>query len=360
MLIFRCPLLRLVYAVLRIDAYLCIILDRPPTLRYQEIRLSLPVSDELWRAETREARTRLHWYEPAGRSRSAFSTMMRDGLETHGFMTGYLRMPRLSLEDNHFSLCSFMSEIWGICRETHEEHHLSYRSPELNRTADRVRTWKGYLQDWRAHIEQTDDLENALFSESAEDTSPFLSLNLTLYHLVSLKMYANLRLLEYRRCCINCHDADVENVLRTWTESADGREAVYHAVRLKRIYEHQTTFHKSSDHRLANVLGSAGLLASAIVLCLYSTKVPTVAARGRGTDSDEAIISGNGIELAQLKLVGTPDYETWISQGGLATVNGVPLHVFSVPRLSSWYHEQLASSLAYSSRLIDFLLTLKT
>lgn len=75
-------LLRLFFTVLRIDTYLYIILDRPPALRYQEIRLSLPVSDELWRAETREARTRLHWYEPAGRSRSAFSTMMRDGLET--------------------------------------------------------------------------------------------------------------------------------------------------------------------------------------------------------------------------------------------------------------------------------------
>lgn len=286
--------------------------------------------------------------------------MMRDGLETQGFMTGYLRMPRLSLEDNHFSLCAFMSEIWGICRETHEEHHLSYRSSEINRTADRVRTWKGYLQEWRAQIEQTDDLENTLFSKHPKDVSPFLSLNLTLYHLASLKMYANLRLLEYKRCCGNCHDADVENVIRAWAQSADGRKAVYHAVQLKRIYEHQSTFYKSSDHRLSNVLGPAGLLASAVVLCFYSTKVSTVAVGGKGTDSDGVVVAGSKIELGQLRLIDTPDYETWISQGGSATVNGVPLHVFSVPRLSSWYHEQLASSPAYSSRLVDFLLTLKT
>lgn len=287
--------------------------------------------------------------------------MMRDGLETQGFVTGYLRMPRLSLGDNHFSLCAFMSEIWGICHETHEEHHLSYRSSQVNRTADRVRTWKGYLQDWRAQIEQTDDLENAFFSESSGHVSPFLGLNLTLYHLASLKVYANLRLLEYKRCCVNCHDADVENVLRAWTRSADGREAVYHAVQLKRIYEHQSTIYKSNDHRLSNVLGPAGLLASAVVLCFYSTKISTITTEGRGADNDEAVVTpGKKIELAQSKLVGTPDYETWISQGGLTTVNGMLLHVFSVPHLSSWYHDQLASSPAYSSRLVNFLLTLKT
>jgi hypothetical protein len=278
--------------------------------------------------------------------------MMRDGLETQGFMTGYLRMPRLSLEDNHFSLCAFMSEIWGICRETHEEHHLNYRSSELNRTAERVRTWKGYLQDWRAHIEQTDDLENTFFTDSSGDGNPFLGLNLTLYHLASLKIYANLRLLEHKRCCANCHDADVENVLDAWVQSADGREAIYHAAQLKRIYEQQSTFYKTKNHRLSNVLGPAGLLASAVVLCFYSTKIVA--------DSNDAVIPpGKTIELAQSKLAGTPEYETWISQGGLATVDGVLLHVFSVPRLSSWYREQLSSCPAYSSRLVSFLLTLK-
>ncbi|KAJ5933629.1 hypothetical protein N7454_005958 [Penicillium verhagenii] len=352
---------RLVYTILRIDTYLCIILDRPPTLRYPEIRLTLPVSDDLWRAETREARTCLHWYEPAGRTRSTFSAMMRDGLETHGFITGYLRMPRLSLEDNHFSLCAFMSELWGICREAHEEHHLNYRSPELNRTADRVRTWKGYLQDWRAQIEQTDDLENTFFTDLSGDGNPFLGLNLTLYHLACLNMCANLRLLEYKRCCTNCHDADVENVIGAWAQSADGREAVYHATQLKRIYEHQSTLYKLSDHRLSNVLGPAGLLASAMVLCFYSAKISTVPAGASGSDDTDTIVPpGDTMELSQSKLAGTPEYETWISQGGLVTVDGVLLHVFSVPRLSSWYRDQLASSPAYSSRLINFLLTLKT
>ncbi|KAJ5431776.1 hypothetical protein N7445_008274 [Penicillium cf. griseofulvum] len=127
---------RLVYAVFRIDTYLCIILDRPPTMRYQEFGLPLPVSEAMWRAETREDRTNFHWYEPAGRTKSAFSTMVRDGLESQGFGVGYLRMPHLSLEDNHFSLCAFSSELWGVSKEAHEDHHRNYRSPELNRTSD--------------------------------------------------------------------------------------------------------------------------------------------------------------------------------------------------------------------------------
>lgn len=96
-------------------------------MRYQEIGLPLPVSDGLWRAETTADRTNLLWYEPAGRTKGGFSTMVRDGLESRGFMTGYLRMPHLKLEDNYFSLCAFLSEIWCVSKEAHAEHHRNHR-----------------------------------------------------------------------------------------------------------------------------------------------------------------------------------------------------------------------------------------
>ncbi|OOF97088.1 hypothetical protein ASPCADRAFT_128792 [Aspergillus carbonarius ITEM 5010] len=339
---------------MRVDAYLCIILDRPPTLRYQEMGQPLPVSEALWRAETRVARTRLHWNEPAGRARSAFSTMMRDGLDTAGFVTGYLQMPYLSLEDNHFSLCAFLSELWGVCKEAHEEHHRHYRSPERNHTADLLRSWKVYLHEWRVHIEKTDELEETFFAEFSGDRNLFLGLNLTLYHLVSLKVYANLQLLERKKCCAQCQEADVENVIRAWAQSSDGRQAAYHAAQLKRVYEHESTLYKPGVHRLSNVLAPAGLLASAVVLCLYSAKVPGVT-----TEGDAVTAPVEAVELTQAKLTDMPEYQTWISQGGLATVDGVPLHAFSVPRFSSWYRDQLTSCPVYSSRLVAFLLTLK-
>ncbi|KAJ5578043.1 uncharacterized protein N7459_007007 [Penicillium hispanicum] len=346
---------RLVYTVLRIDSYLCIILGRPPTLRYQEIALPLIVSDDLWRAETREARTQLHWYEPAGRIRTAFSTNMRDGLETQGFMTGYLRMPPLSLEHKHLSLCAFLSELWGISKEAHQQHHRSYRSPETNRTADPVRIWKRYLQDWRVNVEETERPEDLFFAGGSGSSDPFLGISLTLYHLESLQLYANMGLLEHNRCCVHCQEADVENVINTWAHSADGRQAVYHAAQLKRVYEREGVLYRPVDRQLGNVLGPAGLLASAIILCLYSSKVSSL----NVAEGDALSLSAGAIELTQPRLIDTPEYERWISQGGLATVGGELLYEFSVPHFSSWYRSQLISFPVYSSRLVAFLLTLK-
>lgn len=344
---------RLVYTVLRIDTYLSLILDRPPKMRYQEIGLPLPVSDALWRAETRETRARLHWDEPAGRARSAFSSMVHHGLDTQGFMTGYLQMPHLSLEDNHFSLCAFLSELWGVSREAHEEHHLNYRSPGMNRTLERVKLWKGYLHDWREHIEKSDELEDTFFADGGADYNHFLGLNLTLYHLICLKVYANVRMLEDKKCCVQCQEADTDKVITAWAQSTDGRQAVYHALQLKRVYERESMLYKLNDHRVSNVLWPIGLLASAIVICMYSSKVSSV------TKGDVVTTPGESIELTQSRLIGTPEFDNWISHGGLATVDGVPLYEFSVPHLSSWYLEQLTSSPFYSSRLVAFLLTLK-
>ncbi|PWY76507.1 hypothetical protein BO94DRAFT_473608, partial [Aspergillus sclerotioniger CBS 115572] len=350
---------RLVFAVLRIDAYLSIILDRPPTMRYQEIGVPLPVSEGLWRAETRVARTQLHWSEPAGRARSAFCTMMRDGLDTAGFVTGYLQMPHLSLEDNHFSICSFLSELWGVCKEAHEEHHRHYRSPERNHTVDQVKIWKVYIQEWRDHIEKTDRLEESFFAQSPGDSNHFLGLNLTLYHLVCLKLHANLRLLEQKRCCAHCQEIDVEDVISTWAQSPDARQAVYHAAQLKRIYEHETMLYSPNDQRLGNVLGPAGLLASAVVVCLYCAKATSIGSSAAATEDDA--FKTPTIELTQSQLPETPEFAEWISQeggGGRVTVDGLSLNAFSLPRFSSWYRERLASSPVYSSRLIAFLLTL--
>lgn len=325
-------------------------------MRYQEFGLPLPVSEALWRAETRAERTNFQWYEPAGRTKSAFSTMVRDGLESQGFMTGYLRMPHLSLEDNHFSLCAFLSELWGVSKEAHEEHHRNYRSPELNRTADRVKLWKDYLHDWRIHIEKTDKLEDAFFGGCLGDSNHFLGLNLTLYHLLCLKIYANMRLLEHNKCCLVCQEADIENVISTWARSPDGRRAVYHAAQLKRIYERESNLYRFNDQRLCNVLGPVGLLASAIILCTYSAK-----GLGAKMPEGDTIITAptDTIELGQSNLVDTPEFENWISQGGPATVDGTLLHSFSVPNFSSWHRDRLAACPVYSSRLVTFLLTLK-
>ncbi|KGO77568.1 hypothetical protein PITC_008410 [Penicillium italicum] len=202
----------------------------------------------------------------------------------------------------------------AVSKEVHKDHHQNYRSPELNRTADRVKLWKAYLQDWRVHIEKTDRLEDAFFGGSIGDYSNFLGLNLTLYHLLCLKLDANIRI---------------------WAQSPDGRQAVYHAAQLKR---------------------PAGLLTSAIILCTYSAKASEV-----NTYEGDGVMTvpAGAFELGQSNLVGTPEFENWICQGGPATVDGVCLHPFSVPRFSSWHRDRLETFPIYSSRLVAFLLTLK-
>src|SRR5947209_6462624 len=107
---------RLAFSVLRVDAYLSILLDHPPSVRYQEICIPLPKSPRLWTAASEDERRNLQWNEPAGREKALLCFLMRDALD----MNRRHQLPcHLTEADYHLGLCSLQVGTWEAAHEAH-------------------------------------------------------------------------------------------------------------------------------------------------------------------------------------------------------------------------------------------------
>lgn len=134
---------RLALAVLRVDAYLSILLDHPTSVRYQEFSIPLPKTENLWEA-TEDERRRLQWSEPAGREKAFLSFLVRNALENQ-----FHDQPIYPLTgaDYHYVLCSMVSGTWEAAREAHSpsSDELTTRSnPDEGLSA-----WRRQLCAWR-------------------------------------------------------------------------------------------------------------------------------------------------------------------------------------------------------------------
>jgi hypothetical protein len=139
---------RIAFSVLRIDASLSILLDHPPSIRFQEVCIPLPKSSDLWTAATEEDRRRLQWNEPAGREKALFCFILRDALDPNHQSRLACRLTGM---DYHLGLCAMQSGTWEAAREAHSaaSDELAVRSSPENS----VRTWENLLNRWRASME---------------------------------------------------------------------------------------------------------------------------------------------------------------------------------------------------------------
>lgn len=311
---------RLVYTILRIDAYLSLITGHPPSLRVQELRLSLPVTENVWTASTFESRQQLCWFEPAGRAQTTLNAIVGDGLaRSRSWMPGDpTGMPPLLPADNHLVLCALQGEIWVAAHETQSLNHGSSNSISSWRVPESVNSWRRYLLNWHAHTQLGPS--TMLPDETSWDT-----LNQTQYHLCQLTLHAPLQLLESRHWCIQCCRSNTTAMLRAWASSIESRRAVYHAAQLQRLHDGQAGF---ISRRWLDPLQVPALLASAVVLCSYAADCPYLE-------------TGDPIEICQEASGTSPAFDEWIQHGGLATACGQLLSSPSLQGLFSWFQERL-------------------
>ncbi|KAI1075200.1 fungal-specific transcription factor domain-containing protein [Whalleya microplaca] len=140
---------RLAFSVLRIDAYLSLLSDQPPLIRYHELSIPLPKSSQLWAAAADKERRRLQWNEPAGREKALFCFLIRDILDAsrQAHLTCHL-----SEIDYHIGLCAMQSATWEAAREA----HIS-ASAELGLRAgpeDLIALRRNDLKVWREIMEE--------------------------------------------------------------------------------------------------------------------------------------------------------------------------------------------------------------
>ncbi|PQE23456.1 Transcription factor protein [Rutstroemia sp. NJR-2017a BBW] len=263
---------RLAFSALRVDAYLSVLMDYPPSVRYQEISIPLPKSMELWMAATEKDRRSLQWNEPAGREKALFCFLVRDILDTgdERQVSSYL-----THADYHLALCSLQVGTW----ETAREAFCCCDSDELITDAkirDPVQIFRTQLRSWRKGMEKDCQINHVNPSSTRESGHIFPQLNLLLFHISSLTINAPLKLLQRQGCCFKCRPSTGTGLpthktrarLNEWMSSPHPRTALWHAAQIcQSVGSNASIF---SAQPTLNPLSIPGLLKSAIAVCSYS------------------------------------------------------------------------------------------
>ena len=343
---------RLAFSVLCIDAYLSVLLDHPPSVRYQELCIPLPKSPQLWTAASDNERRSLQWNEPAGREKTLLCFLMRDTLD----FDRQRHLPHhLTEVDYNLVLCSLQVGIWEAEREFY-----SCESDELVAACKptyRVGIWRNHLNSWRASRDS-----GCLISQNYSSTSTSgadhvsNSISLILWHISVLTLHAPLKLLQGQGCCFKCRTdtaisaRKTKTRLRAWAASPDARIAVSNAAQISRIVAHESNSSKSPTHLLLNPLAVPAVLKSAVVICSYAYYTSACPVCTGGPPIDLVDLFGSTDDDLKLR--------KWKEQGeGLADWSplGIPVCRCKVMALATWFRGQLAVDASAERQLVAFL-----
>ncbi|KAL8768135.1 MAG: hypothetical protein Q9209_005526 [Squamulea sp. 1 TL-2023] len=343
---------RLAFSILRIDAYLSLLIDHPPSVRYQEMSIPLPKSTHLWTAAGEDERRALQWNEPAGREKTRFCFLMRDALDQG---SRHQRPYPLTEIDYHLGLCSFQAGIWETAREAH-----SCDFDELiasSRPRDHVVKWRSHLDLWRANMENDCQLWQNYFSASTKSADHKCApLSIILWHYSALILHAPLKLLQGQGCCYKCRSgtsgATGKNKARYrgWLESSCARIAVWHAAQIVKVVAMEFANATFATRLRLNPLAIAGLLKSAMVVCSYAFH----------TKACPVCTNGPPIDLVYLFDASEDDERLvrWKEHGeGLADWGplAAPVCRCKVPQLANWFLGPLAKDKSAEAEFRAFL-----
>ncbi|KAI1371323.1 hypothetical protein F4677DRAFT_316116 [Hypoxylon crocopeplum] len=309
---------RLAFFVLRVDTYLSVLLDHPPSLRYQELCIPLPKSRELWAASNDDERRKLQWNEPAGREKALFSFLMRDALHhVHDAKLPY----RLTDIDYHLTTCATQTCIWEAAREAHSS--MSDELVDETDPATFVELAHPYLTLWQDRRKDC-TVQTMYFSGNLAcldgDEHCLAPHTFTLMYISTLKLHAPLNTLRARGHYYKARPGAAMPTrkprahLRSWITSGCPRSALWNAAQLCRIYTIERARSESSPRRTPlrlNPLLTPGVLMSAIVACSFAWYTPTC--RDCCGDEHEAW-SGEAVDLFDAA-DDDPALDAWRQQG---------------------------------------------
>ncbi|KAI5863710.1 hypothetical protein GGS23DRAFT_511142 [Durotheca rogersii] len=380
---------RLAFSILRVDAYLSVLLDHPPSVRYQELWIPLPKSHRLWAAASDEDRRRLQWDEPAGREKALFSFLIRDLLDP----SRNEQLPySLTDIDYHLGTCATQPDLWVAAREAH-----SSMSDELvDETDPSISVWLAQPQIslWRGKQRQACEVRSAYFSGTLPSIGDgggiggqhhrhqhlLAPLTFTLMHVSTLKLHAPLNTLSVRGYYYKSRPGAAIPTrkprahLRGWITSGCPRTALWNAAQVCRIYTIESgdpsapasgSGGASSPSRrarlLLNPLLIPGILMSAVVTCSFAFYTPSC---------DDCAPQGPspGLETHTVDLFNTNDeddpvLQRWRDHGlGVPTWGaasggggGIPVCKCRLSELAAWFREAFARDKGAEVELVLFL-----
>lgn len=314
------------------------LIDQPPSVRYQELAIPLPKSPILWAATTEDERRRLQWNEPAGREKAVLCLIMRDALD---YDRRHHLPCHLTEVDYHLGLCALQGGTWEAAHEAHgceSDELVTNPSPK-----DPIQLWRTHLGLWRASMELDCQLRQKFFFPNPDQIDcVFAPLTLILWHMSAIILHTPLKLLQGKGCCFRCHPGTAIAAakrtarIRFWLATSCPRAAIWNAAQICRIVDHKSARFKGSTRLLLNPLAVPGILKSGIVACSYASHT-CACATCTGSPPEDAIDLFN-TEDENSRLV------QWKEQGvGFATwgPSGIPVCQCQLSALATWFCEAL-------------------
>ncbi|EFR05305.1 hypothetical protein MGYG_08316 [Nannizzia gypsea CBS 118893] len=334
---------RMAYAVLRLDVYFSIAIHRPPSVRFQELRLALPVTETLWRASKAEDRYRLQWFEPAGRDKCIFQSAVQEIFQSAGELPDNQRQPFEEL-DSHLALCAIQVDLWSAIqalRGVKDGAGTEFLMPVSQQGS--LGYQRNHLSYCQSYLEGAYKRGHICCTGRSESQHFWLTLNLTLFHLTLLNIHADISLLESQRGGNSRQEIESRRAIRAWADSAHGRKAVFHAAQLQQKSECKTCASWPEYYKYWNPLRPIALLYSCIVLCAYNAECTISLVE----DSAAVELSGvSGMDEA---------VQYWIREGGSASIRGTILGRSALSQLIPWSCERLSMFNASCRRFERFV-----
>ncbi|KAI9736308.1 MAG: hypothetical protein M1834_001194 [Cirrosporium novae-zelandiae] len=213
------------------DCYICILRNRPPSIRYDELNISLPFSYSLWNAPSVGAYYRRKDREPQERLEMSISDLFRDPLVYDKWEQ---RLSDLVEEDYFLAICAIQPALW-------EEKLQRSHDPDLNLAASSIRENLCYkLERWKSYVEV--DRIDQLESPNLDRQKRTQANTLIFIHLSMLKLYTPMNSLEvlasWKRGNANLSvtmQHEHASRIKDWVSSKSARQAVWHAAYIYRL-----------------------------------------------------------------------------------------------------------------------------
>ncbi|KAI0594194.1 fungal-specific transcription factor domain-containing protein [Biscogniauxia sp. FL1348] len=345
---------RIAFTIFRVDTYLSMLLDHPPSIRYQELCIPLPKSNELWASSNEDERRQLQWNEPAGREKALFSFLIRDALDEKR----QTRLPYNLLDiDRHLGICAMQVKVWEVVREIN-----SSRADELGsrvRPEERLHLNCTRFRQWHDEVRMECELREHFASLCAPgDGYTFSALTLLLWHMSAVSMHAPLNTIRVQGFYYkSLPGASVptrtrRSQLQCWTSTGCPRRALWNAAQIARILTVEAAKPDGRSRVRLNPLAIAAVLMSAVVTCVYAFHARACAAcAGQHHQPEFSVDLITAME-------DDPDLVNWFATGqGLMMwgAGGIPVCKCRVGELAAWFQVLLARDESAQMELVLFL-----
>lgn len=330
---------RLVFSAFRLDCYLQILDDLPPTMRFQELCLPFPCTDKAWNSSQEKWKETIS-QEPSNRTSSTY------GIQCFLAMSRLSPCSRLNLpgfrtiSDFELGLVSMQARSWEETQHpaTAVDGFLTGQDAPDNLSAGGFgQSWPVLWGIWHVTMEQFRSSHREYCPHPSEKETYLTSL--LLYHASLLRVYVDMKILRRlaisltRNSTSNPAKRQMESLVHDWARSGRAKDALWHAAQILRLHSENAPDLRAQNIPInpvaMNCIYRAGLVVWAISrssqncgLCAPGS-TPFEKVKLSSNKARPRAASSGSMELTTIDNL-TKDYELWLEEGdGELLVDGV-------------------------------------